>query len=44
MTHEELNQQLASEGLRIASQDEPGWTYTYRNEYNERVTVWVTTN
>jgi hypothetical protein len=42
MTHDELTQQLASEGLRLAQNDEAGWTYTYLTDEGERVTVWVT--
>lgn len=42
MNSEQLTQQLTSEGLRIASQGESGWTYTYINEDGERVTIWVT--
>jgi hypothetical protein len=42
MTFQEILNQLSSEGLRIASSDEAGWTYTYINEERERVTLWVT--
>jgi hypothetical protein len=42
MTNEELTQALATEGLRLASNDEAGWTYTYLTEEGEKVTIWVT--
>lgn len=42
MTTEELTQALATENLRLATDDEAGWTYTYINDNGERVTVWVT--
>lgn len=42
MTNEELTQELASAGLRLASENEAGWTYTYIDADCERVTVWVT--
>lgn len=42
MTTEELITELTTEGLRLASDDEAGWTYAYIDEYQERVTVWVT--
>lgn len=42
MTQEELTQALATEGLRLATDDEAGWTYTYLTDEGERVTIWVT--
>lgn len=52
MTQEELTQELASEGLRLASEDEAGWYYHIYDpqgglpgacEENETtITVWVT--
>lgn len=42
MTSEQLLEQLEQEGLRPASLDEAGWTYTYIDDSGERVTVWVT--
>lgn len=44
MTNEELTQELATEGLRLASEDEAGWIYTYIDPSGERVTVWITDN
>jgi hypothetical protein len=38
---ETLNE-LTEEGLRLAEQDEPGWTWVYINDSGERVTLWVT--
>lgn len=42
MSYKELIQQLANEGLRLANNDESGWTYAYINKDGERVTIWVT--
>jgi hypothetical protein len=42
MTNEELIAELALAGLRLASDDEAGWTYTYLTDEGERVTAWVT--
>ena len=42
MTNQEITAQLTAEGLRIASQDEAGWTYTYIDENGKRTTLWVT--
>lgn len=42
MTNEELTQELAAKNLRLASENESGWTYTYITAEGERVTVWVT--
>jgi hypothetical protein len=37
----QITEQLAQEGLRLASLNEAGWTYTYMDD-GERVTIWVT--
>jgi len=42
MTHNEFINELASEGLRIADQNEAGWSEAYYDEYGERIVVWVT--
>lgn len=42
MTTEQLIQELATEGLRLASEDEAGWNFFYYNEDEERVVIWVT--
>lgn len=42
MTTEQLTEQLTNEGLRLAGENEAGWTYTYIDASGERVTVWVT--
>lgn len=42
MTIEQITAQLAAEGLRIAAQNEPGWTWKYINDSDETITLWVT--
>lgn len=42
MNIEQLTQELASNGLRLASDDEAGWTYSYITDEGERVTVRIT--
>ena len=34
--------ELQTEGLRIASDTEPGWVWKCYNDDNEQVTLWVT--
>jgi len=41
-SHQNIIDELAEEGLRIAEADESGWTYTYINDESERVSLWVT--
>ena len=39
---ENILKELETEGLRIASDDEPGWIWKCHNDNDERVTLWVT--
>lgn len=39
---ENILNKLEIEGLRIASDDEPGWYWKCYNDNEERVTPWVT--
>ena len=43
MTAEQINNELAKEGLRLAASDEAGWYYSIYDEDSETVImVWVT--
>jgi hypothetical protein len=42
MNESELENELLANGLRLASEDEAGWTYTYVDEDSNRRSVWVT--
>ena len=42
MNTNQLVAYLTSRGLRLADDTEAGWVYTYKNEYHEQATVWVT--
>jgi len=42
MDYLQLDEQLKSEGLRLAETSEPGWVYAYIDSEGNRSTVWVT--
>jgi hypothetical protein len=42
MNENELENELLANGLRLASEDEAGWTYTYVDEDGNRRSLWVT--
>ena len=42
MTREEMLKELERTGMRLAAEDEQGYTDSYVNECGERVTIWVT--
>lgn len=39
---EKIQNELKSEGLRIATENESGWYWKSYDENDERVTLWVT--